>query len=85
MRLVKADQGHISRSAVIRRLVVHRMLSGSVIPAFDPPVEDGNRPQRVQTMLSVAELAMVDDWRSQYRPIPSKSDAVRRLLLACSD
>ncbi len=38
-----------------------------------------SRAQRLQVMLSTAELALIDDFRFQYR-MPSRAVAVRELL-----
>jgi hypothetical protein len=40
---------------------------------------EGNRVERLQLMLTEAELQMVDDWRFSRR-MPSRSAAVRELL-----
>ena len=40
---------------------------------------DLNRPERLQIMLSAAELVALDDWRFANR-MPSRASAIRELL-----
>ena len=42
-------------------------------------MNDLSRPERLQIMLTVEELAALDDWRFQRR-MPSRAAAVRELL-----
>ena len=40
------------------------------------------RDQRVPIMLSVNELRQVDEWRREQPDLPSRSEAIRRLIEA---
>jgi hypothetical protein len=38
------------------------------------------KDQRIAIMLSVSELRALDDWRRQQEDLPSRGEAVRRML-----
>ena len=40
------------------------------------------RDQRVPIMLTASELRTVDDWRRKQTDLPSRSEAIRRLIEA---
>ena len=38
------------------------------------------RDQRVPIMLSINELRQLDEWRREQQDLPSRSEAIRRLI-----
>ena len=38
------------------------------------------RDQRIPVMMSAAEVAHIDQWRAQQPGVPSRSEAIRRLV-----
>lgn len=49
------------------------------------PVSDNPRAERVMTSLTADELRAIDDWRRKQPTIPSRSEAIRRLVAAGLD
>lgn len=41
---------------------------------------DEKRDQRIPVMMSPSEVAAIDAWRRQQPDIPSRSEAIRRLV-----
>ncbi|MCJ2189150.1 hypothetical protein [Novosphingobium beihaiensis] len=43
------------------------------------------KDQRIPIMMSVTEVARIDDWRSKQPGIPSRAEAIRRLVESALD
>ena len=43
---------------------------------------DAKKDQRIPVMMSLPEVARIDEWRSKQSGIPSRSEAIRRLVEA---
>jgi hypothetical protein len=41
---------------------------------------DGMKDQRIPVMMSSEEVAAIDDWRRKNPDLPSRSEAIRRLV-----
>jgi hypothetical protein len=46
-----------------------------MVPLMKEPIE-----QRVAFLARQSQLDAIDTWRSQYRPIPTRNEAIRRLI-----
>lgn len=59
------------------------LVNGLVYPVvlvYILPMPDGPKTERVTTMMASSEVKAVDDWRRQHPDLPSRSEAIRRLI-----
>jgi hypothetical protein len=41
---------------------------------------DQKKDQRIPVMMSLSEVARIDEWRSKQSGIPARAEAIRRLI-----
>ena len=50
-----------------------------MIVETDPMAED-KKDQRIPVMMSADEVSAIDEWRRRHPDLPSRSEAIRRLV-----
>ena len=44
------------------------------------PMADDKKDQRIPVMMSADEVSAIDEWRRRHPALPSRSEAIRRLV-----
>ena len=44
------------------------------------PMADDKKDQRIPVMMSADEVSAIDEWRRRHPDLPSRSEAIRRLV-----